>query len=595
MAHLIKMPKMSDMMTEGLLAKWHKKVGDKVISGDVLAEIETDKATMDFESFWDGFVLFIGVDEGEVVPVDSIVAIIGSQGEDYRTLIAISERYSHDLNYFFNADNIPNQELVFDTFTFFDKGTGEGFYSPIDFFNLLLWKYDFIKKNIKSPFDVLSNLKNTPVGKIEKHILFAFILKWFGGYPINNLDPQFNTTLKLIEREYHAYFKEEHTYFDEKLQQILNEGPVNGGRIVDLLSERNECVNGKKLLNSLDELIKGNRTIEKQMLVPDFFDKKEKIPALITKASDPFIFISHSSKDKRIVGSFIDKVLKLCLKIETNQIFFTSFEESTIESGIDFRNAIKENLIKASLVVLIITDNYKDSEVCLNEMGAAWVLNAKVIPFIVHPIKYDSVGFIHHPNQLLKFNKKSDILKFIDEQKNESNNIKHTEVERHVNDFIDNVNDQIKSSTEIKIKAPQSPSRSDIGLEENDIVLIENRDDLFLFESGGLTHIADNGEFSLCVYGFDKKNRKTIRYLEAKSLINKDKHIPVLHSCEIIIDKGNSKKWLKVNEERRFLPDSVYTILVRNDPKPLITFLDHKEVMEIEEGDKLKDVTNRFA
>jgi pyruvate dehydrogenase E2 component (dihydrolipoamide acetyltransferase) len=87
MAEVIKMPKMSDTMTEGVLAKWHKKVGDKVKSGDVLAEIETDKATMDFESYQDGTLLYIGVEEGKAVPVDALIAVIGKEGEDYKTAL----------------------------------------------------------------------------------------------------------------------------------------------------------------------------------------------------------------------------------------------------------------------------------------------------------------------------------------------------------------------------------------------------------------------------------------------------------------------------------------------------------------------------
>jgi pyruvate dehydrogenase E2 component (dihydrolipoamide acetyltransferase) len=84
MADVIKMPKMSDTMTEGVLAKWHKKVGDKVKSGDVLAEVETDKATMDMESYWDGTLLYVGVKEGEAVPVDAVMAVIGKEGEDFQ-------------------------------------------------------------------------------------------------------------------------------------------------------------------------------------------------------------------------------------------------------------------------------------------------------------------------------------------------------------------------------------------------------------------------------------------------------------------------------------------------------------------------------
>ncbi|OOQ58960.1 dihydrolipoamide acetyltransferase family protein [Mucilaginibacter pedocola] len=87
MAEVVKMPKMSDTMTEGVLAKWHKKVGDKVKSGDVLAEVETDKATMDFESYQDGTLLYIGVEEGSAVPVDAVIAVLGKEGEDYKALL----------------------------------------------------------------------------------------------------------------------------------------------------------------------------------------------------------------------------------------------------------------------------------------------------------------------------------------------------------------------------------------------------------------------------------------------------------------------------------------------------------------------------
>lgn len=88
MAEVVKMPKMSDTMTDGVVGKWHKKVGDKVKSGDVLAEIETDKATMDFESYQDGTLLFIGVEEGQSVPVDAVIAVLGKDGEDYKAALA---------------------------------------------------------------------------------------------------------------------------------------------------------------------------------------------------------------------------------------------------------------------------------------------------------------------------------------------------------------------------------------------------------------------------------------------------------------------------------------------------------------------------
>ncbi len=88
MAEVVKMPKLSDTMTEGVVSKWHKKVGDVVKSGQLLADIETDKATMEFESFQDGVLLYIGVEEGKGAPVDSILAILGEKGEDIKALLA---------------------------------------------------------------------------------------------------------------------------------------------------------------------------------------------------------------------------------------------------------------------------------------------------------------------------------------------------------------------------------------------------------------------------------------------------------------------------------------------------------------------------
>src|ERR1700712_1352421 len=90
MAEVIKMPKMSDTMTEGTIVAWHKKVGDAVKSGELLAEVATDKATMELESYNDGTLLYIGVKDGEAVVVDGVLAIIGEAGADYATLLKAS-------------------------------------------------------------------------------------------------------------------------------------------------------------------------------------------------------------------------------------------------------------------------------------------------------------------------------------------------------------------------------------------------------------------------------------------------------------------------------------------------------------------------
>src|SRR3546814_18188648 len=85
MAEVVKMPKMSDTMTEGVIAKWHKKVGEKVGSGDLIAAVETDKATINFASYQAGTLLYIGPKEGEAVPADGVIGGLGDAGERHQT------------------------------------------------------------------------------------------------------------------------------------------------------------------------------------------------------------------------------------------------------------------------------------------------------------------------------------------------------------------------------------------------------------------------------------------------------------------------------------------------------------------------------
>ncbi len=100
MAEIVYMPKLSDTMTEGVVADWLKNVGDEVSSGEVLAEIETDKATMEFESFYDGVLLHIGVEKGKTAPVNSVLAIIGEKDENVAEILADAEK------------NAPKEEVV---------------------------------------------------------------------------------------------------------------------------------------------------------------------------------------------------------------------------------------------------------------------------------------------------------------------------------------------------------------------------------------------------------------------------------------------------------------------------------------------------
>ena len=106
MAEIIRMPKMSDTMEEGVIASWLKKVGDEIKSGDILAEVETDKATMELESYDDGVLLHIGVKDGDSVPVDGVIAIIGEKGEDVDEILKDIEN---------DTSSVDNSEEVNET------------------------------------------------------------------------------------------------------------------------------------------------------------------------------------------------------------------------------------------------------------------------------------------------------------------------------------------------------------------------------------------------------------------------------------------------------------------------------------------------
>lgn len=124
------------------------------------------------------------------------------------------------------------------------------------------------------------------------------------------------------------------------------------------------------------------------------------------------IFISHSSKDKEIVDSFLQNILIKGMGVSSKDIFCTSIQGMDIKSGEDFKKTIKDELTSADVIIQIISDNYKESEVCLNEMGASWVLDTTVIPFILPPVSFSNVGFIHNTTQLLRLNEVNDLKKF---------------------------------------------------------------------------------------------------------------------------------------------------------------------------------------
>ncbi|HEX9980223.1 MAG TPA: toll/interleukin-1 receptor domain-containing protein [Flavobacterium sp.] len=127
------------------------------------------------------------------------------------------------------------------------------------------------------------------------------------------------------------------------------------------------------------------------------------------------IFISHSSNDEPLVTAFVNKILTVGLGIDRDNIFYTSATDTGIKSGADFKNTIKEKIRSSSAVIQIITENYKRSEICMNEMGAAWVLSENVIPFVMSNFRFENVGFIHNNTQILRLDEERDLFKFQDD------------------------------------------------------------------------------------------------------------------------------------------------------------------------------------
>ncbi|THU34207.1 hypothetical protein FAM09_24625 [Niastella caeni] len=112
-------------------------------------------------------------------------------------------KYERDWNWYFNADNIPNQKSVFATKDFLEKYRSKDL-EPLDFFNILFRQIDELKGHLDKPIDFINHLRALPISEIQKHTLWGMILYWHGGYPVENLNPKYDTILKLIERDFHS-------------------------------------------------------------------------------------------------------------------------------------------------------------------------------------------------------------------------------------------------------------------------------------------------------------------------------------------------------------------------------------------------------
>lgn len=158
--------------------------------------------------------------------------------------------FSYDLNYYHNYDNIPNQDLVFQTIDYFERGDGKDFCTPLNFLNLLYWHYKFIHENLETPYNVIKQIDSLVATDAGKHILIAFLIKWYGGYPVQNFNPKYNTILKLLEKKYLIMI--EAVY--ENQQAESNKG-LAGGRGFDP-EKMKELEKQADFVYNLDKLIK---------------------------------------------------------------------------------------------------------------------------------------------------------------------------------------------------------------------------------------------------------------------------------------------------------------------------------------------------
>lgn len=150
------------------------------------------------------------------------------------------------------------------------------------------------------------------------------------------------------------------------------------------------------------------------------------------------IFISHASKDSEIVNEFIDSVLRLSCGFSSDEIAYTSREDTGVRPGDKINEYIRDNIYDAKIVLLMISDNYKQSEVCLNEMGAAFALNKTIIPVLMPEIGFDQLGWLLTFNKAIRINASDSLDAFYDKVCLELNRTKNaTEWNLYKTKFLD--------------------------------------------------------------------------------------------------------------------------------------------------------------
>lgn len=304
------------------------------------------------------------------------------------------------------------------------------------------------------------------------------------------------------------------------------------------------------------------------------------------------IFISHSSKNKIIVNKFCDLILDNGLNINlVEDVFNTSLEGSKPKNGEDFRNRIKNELLSANLVLQFISTEYRESQVCLNEMGAAWVLSDNVIPLIIEKDNYE-VGFIHSTTQQCQLTNEKSILALIDELK-EKDIIKDYKLPRlteKVKEFVEWLNKANSSNTEAKesisnIKVQSSPTKSK-GLE---VVKVQNRQGIYLIQDKNSHLFPDDITFKLMRYAHNQIREISV---DEFNLYTKGANLRSVNKAELIEDVNSGHVWILLNNKRHGVPDKdTLNYLISSCSCKQPTLMSIEQYEQLEQKDDLQSIS----
>ena len=329
MAEVIKMPRLSDTMEEGVVAQWLKKVGDKVSEGDILAEIETDKATMEFESFYDGILLHIAIDEGVAANVDSLLCIIGEEGEDISSFISADSNTEESSNSQLDlVDQINEQEQLDD-----ESITKKEFEEPT------LFKAENDLKTESTNFNDDSNIEYIKMPRLSDTMEEGTISTW-----LKNVGDEISEGDILAEIETDKATMEFESFYSGKLVYIgVNAGEtVKVDDLIAIISDGD--VDVKQLLSDYGNDDK--EALIDETLVESVYNQSDSNEVL-NNQQDKVPIVSSSS---RIIASPLAKKIAAEKNIDLSTIQGSGDNGRIVKSDLDnIQNDIVEKEIVSDL------------------------------------------------------------------------------------------------------------------------------------------------------------------------------------------------------------------------------------------------------